>query len=331
MTSPSTFPHGVFIAPTPGSSERGVVVEQFGPSGSMVGPMFYNQVTINTNANPTGDNRTAGFYMQLNSGGENERGHVFGVNINHHHNAASTADGDHIAIQGTMTSSVPDTGAGEMYGVAGGCFAEAGAVTPGVTGLSGDVGVDLDATVDYRCGARLAAHRDGKADTADDAAALVLATGAGFKNGTLYSLLYGQPPIQPDGNVTAFNGAQTVANVLNLTNLTVTGFILKSLGITISGAGEIVTTQPLTISSVVPQFVLHEQDGPTNARYWNGYANGGCYKIDFLNSTYGGRTNRFTLNPTAPVISGSRGGNAAVASIIAALVAIFGVTDSTTA
>jgi len=334
-TATLDFTDGIQVETTPGTTKRGMTIVQSGPNSEpVVGPVYYNQTIINNDVTPTGDDRSIGHYTEINSGGPNERGHVFGHFVLMNHNVASDADGDHVAIQTITVSNVPDTGAGELYGMATGCHALAGAVTPGVSGISLDVSVEQGATAQYRTPARLAAHRNSRAVTVNDAAALVLNNGtidAAFKNGMLFSRMYGEATIQPDGNVIAFEGAHTVKDVLNLTNLTVTGKILRALGISISGEGEIVTNKPITVSSIAPEIVLHEQDGPADCKYWSMNANGGVLKLDYLNSTFDARTNRLTIAKTKPIVTGSRSDGTALASLLTAFAAMNLITNSTTA
>lgn len=324
---------GLDVDTTPLSTKRAIDAAQSGPNTSSVtGPLIYNQIAINNNCKPTGDKRTMGLYMQVNSGGNNEEGGVYSAFFNMNHNAPSNPAGDHTALAAQAVSSVADGGTGEIYGLNSACYALSGCTTPGVNGGEFDVKIDSGATVTRRSGVRVVNEGNAVASGHDAAfAAMSTTLGGGFKTGLLFSTHFTQAPLQPTGDVIGFDGAQTVCNVVNLTDLTVTGHILKSANFKVSGSGAIDMKGALTLSAAIPEIVLFESDGATNAKYWDLYVNNGVLKLDVLNDSFGGRTNLLTIPRARISITGSRSSGAALLSLIAALCQLLPLTDETTA
>ncbi len=329
----ATINDGLTVTTPPLTTSRAIDTAQSGPTtGTVAGPLIYNQIAINSNCKPTTDTRTMGLYMQFNSGGATEEGGVYPLFINLNHNAASDLAGDHVAIVGQTYSNVADGGGGELYGMNGVCYADTGAATPGVNGAEFDVKIMSGATVTRRSGVRVINEGNSTASGHDAAyAAMSTVAGGGFKSLLLLTTWMGQAPLQSTGAILTVEGAQTIANVLDLTNLTVTGNIINHPNAVISGAGAALFRGALTLASATPEIVLYESDAPADAKYWDFYASGGDLKLDTLNDSFTGRANRLTIARTRPTVTGSRGGNAALASLLTALSGIGLITDSTTA
>lgn len=322
---------GLKVETPPLSTKRAIETAQSGPAAPGAGPFIYNQTAINDDSGPTGDGRTMGRYAQVNVGGPNSTGGKYGDFVTLRKWLASVNAGDAIAHVAQTYSNVADGGAGELYGSNSVCHADTGCVTPGVNGVEFDVKIMTGATVQRRSGVRVVNEGNAVA-SGHDAAYSVMSTmsGGGFKTGVLLSTHFGQAPLQPDGDVFGVEGAQTVAKVLNLTNLTVTGHIVYSTNFKVTGAGALTLAGPITINNAIPEVVLYENDAAADCRYWDIYVQGGVLKIDAVNDAFTSRVNVLTLGRAKPIVTGSRSSGAALTSLLTSLAQLGLITDGTT-
>lgn len=287
---------GIVITTPAASDTKALNISQSGPA-SVTGPFLYNLISIDSNTHATGaDGRIAGLWMQFLAGGANETGGgVYGIFSNMVTDTV-TNSGDHIPLVGISRSNIVQSGAGELFGLNAAAYAESGANWPGVQGAEFDVGKNSGATILHRYGVSVL-NDDNSVATNQDAAFNVGSTtsGGGFKNGLLFSTLWGQAPLQATGNVIAFDGAQTVDDVLDLTNLTITTKLIRYTNFDVTAAGSLSMAGILTISRTVPEIVMFESDAAADEKTWDIYANASAFKLDVLKDDGSGRTNFLTL------------------------------------
>jgi hypothetical protein len=188
--------------------------------------------------------------MQYNVGGANTVGGKYGAFFNMKHATASNSGHDMIPLVSSFYSSADAnvSGAGEAYGFNAVAFADAGSKWPSVNGAEIDVGVSSTATVTRRSGLRIVADNTGinaagLPSGEDGAIWLTSKNIAGsFKLGINLSTYFGAAPLLTTGSVIGATGAQTVANFADLSNLTITGNIIKSASYNVTGAGLVSAT-----------------------------------------------------------------------------------------
>jgi hypothetical protein len=247
-----TFSNGIVSSPSSGSTTQSWFSAQTGPStGSVTGPLHYNEIDITDNTNVTGtDSRTAGIWMQYNVGGSNTIGGKYGAFFNMKHATASNSGHDMIPLVSSFYSSADAnvSGAGEAYGFNAVAFADAGSSWPSIGAAEFDVGVSSTANVTRRFCIRAVADNTGinvagLPSGEDGAIWLTSKNIAGsFKLGINLSTYFGAAPILTTGSVIGATGAQTVANFADLSNLTITGNIIKSANYNVTGAGVVSAT-----------------------------------------------------------------------------------------
>lgn len=107
-------------------------------------------------------------------------------------------------------------------------------------GLEADMTVDAGASVQIKvANASYSTNNDSVQGTLVDAAfgLTTLSGSIGFKNGFLAYNQDGTSPISSDGSLLSTQGAVTMTNAIDVTSATISGYILKTAPLTISGQG----------------------------------------------------------------------------------------------
>jgi hypothetical protein len=242
---------GTALSVNPATGAQAFNIQQTGASGTLTGPIHFNEIDIIDNTNVTGtDSRTAGIWMQYNVGGANTVGGKYGAFFNMKHATASNSGHDMIPLVSSFYSSADAnvSGAGEAYGFNGVAFADAGSAWPSIGAAEFDVGVSSTASVIRRFGVRIVADNTGinaaGLPSGEDGAIWLTSKdiAGSFKLGINLSTYFGAAPILTTGSVIGATGSQTVANFADLSNLTITGNIIKSTSYNVTGAGVVSAT-----------------------------------------------------------------------------------------
>lgn len=240
----------VTVAPSAASTAQGIVVNQTSPTtGSVAGPLIFNNIAINNQSGVTGSGATnsllnastRGLQVNMTEGGSNISGiqsaAVF--QLNHTVGNSSAVGGDHVATISTAYSNKVEGGGGGIYGLDAISWAAAGSSMGAVTGINSETYVDSAATVPYRLGIEITNIGPAVGSTFDAAIAIDnTALGGAFLNG----ISFGANPIRPQPIAVTgslFSTAQnfTVANIMNFPGLTVTGNYFNLGHLAITGTG----------------------------------------------------------------------------------------------
>ncbi len=224
------------------------------PSPAPTGPYYYNLLTINNDALAGTfigtDQASNGFGVHLNFGGANASGGRSAItsilSLTATTNSGST-DRDYVAGTFAFESFTSDggtnTGAGAKgngVGINPSCFLGGTATNfLGCGGAEFDVTINNPATASYRVGASFVSIGDTNGAVGDAALMLGSTTGAvKWLNGLYLANINGQAPIATTGCIICTDGSTaTIATGIDLTGYTITGNLLKTANMTLSGSG----------------------------------------------------------------------------------------------
>lgn len=154
--------------------------------------------------------------------------------------------------------------------------------------------------------------------------------GVGFQTGIGFNASSGFNPITATGTLIATQGAGTVAGGVNLTSYTFTAQAFASTGFAVQGNG---TEMDVGLTGTANTYLLNFHTGATGTTYdsrivaTGGTGSNGGGTLFFNAANLGFYTATGVAKQT---VTGSKGGNAAVTSLMAAMAALGLVTDSTT-
>lgn len=165
---------------------------------------------------------------------------------------ATNPDGDHIGGSflsfGQAPAGTVGGSNGSLYGVQGFAFAQLSGSTGWliISGGEFDAGIATGASGSNRFGVNIVSSGSLQGSVRDAAIELG-STGVGFKTGILLSTLHVGAPIATTGTVIGSDGnAQTVANGIDFSALTITGSAFKSPGYSVDGTGNNIAMTPST-------------------------------------------------------------------------------------
>jgi hypothetical protein len=245
------------------SYAKGFDITQSSPtSGSTAGPLFYNNIDINHQANVTGTSQAGGLHVKMNLGGANMAG--AGPQMGGYFEmldsiAGSAVVSDKIGVAGSCSVSISDTAGGGCYGSNNYAGVTGTGSIARLVGHESDIEIRSGGAATYRYAFSAVNETLGVGTASTLDAAFIVGnignnTGA-FKNGFVLSKSLGQNPLQTNGSVFFADAAMTVANVLDFGNLTVTGNIWNFTNTTMTADGLMtaqdvkVTGGPATVSA----------------------------------------------------------------------------------
>ncbi|MBV9858788.1 MAG: hypothetical protein JO038_01600 [Alphaproteobacteria bacterium] len=215
-------------------------------SGTLSATLSFNHFIIT----PGGTSQQEiGLFMDIEPTGS-KTGKSFGIvsQLTVAHNAAS--GDDYIAGDRTILVNATDTSGGQFYGGNDGCIVAAGVSGIGCNALELDTALGSGSTFQYRNGLRIENEGVAQASVEDNAIVITSATNAGlFKCGICFSAQLNYMPLDSSGTVIGFTAAQSIANLIDATNLTAT-YLLKSTNVNISGAGQMTLAAGASIASL---------------------------------------------------------------------------------
>ncbi len=256
---------GLTINPTANSLNQGINITQSGsgtcPSpgaGPPTAPIFFgcafNSIFINPqNVNGNGG-VVQGLSVQMYNNGTNITNPLTAFFTNYTYGTAPTASVDAVAIGGLSQIDINMGGTGTGAGTAKGAvtamnlYAIIGGTATNIHGLNG-----IEINTSARAGTSIYAKNGlSVVATSDDAVqasgpysvAYSLSSMAGsvnWKCGFCANDLNGQGPITTTGTLFGTIGSATIANAIDVSSYTISGFLLKGANTTISGAGAIIT------------------------------------------------------------------------------------------
>jgi hypothetical protein len=238
---------GIVINPAANTTNQGVVVTQSSPaSGTPTGPLAYNAINVANNVGPTTagttngllNASTRGLSVSLSDGattGTNAMGAL--VQILNNQNATGH---DQIALTANAFSNQTSS-SGFLESIDAIAQLASGATEPNLTGVQIETAIPSGATATNRIGLQITNDSTGQASTYDTAIAVDnLTSGGQYKHLiTLGSPTLTQPPIDTSGDLFFNNQTMTVANIFNMSTVTVTGSILSFPNASLSGSGQL--------------------------------------------------------------------------------------------
>jgi hypothetical protein len=242
----TVFNYPLTIAPAAGT--RAINVTQsdstaYGGSGGY----HYSDWTIADNKAVNASFGTFGIVWNMITGGANENGQVTAFYVALTHNTASTTLHDQTAISAAAVySASDDSNVGHLSGPYG--LNASGSVTNGATvgvvaGLEADSAVCSTCAATFRWSVLAANYDTGHASTLDTAFAITGITGGAFTDGLTISNIYGAAsPISGSLFRTQGDQAQTITNIMQFPNETVTGAIFNFVHFVVDGPTGAVTT-----------------------------------------------------------------------------------------
>ena len=250
----------VHIAPTTPSLDQGLKIQQIGPSnGQSAGPLFFNSIFSIFSSKLVGSGEpgrrgcacVAGLQTTLTVGGTNlDATELYGGSFGISHTLADdNSAADKVGLSaGAYSNKISP---GKIYGASAGSTVDKGGSTPQLVGFEVDSIVNEGANVPRRIGLNVwnGGKNTGYAlDTAyavSNSGTAIAKTGAWKKlislytnNGKLNAAL------ATDADFFFSDSSATVANIFNLSNVKVTGNILKFPSTVLTGSGN------LTVSTI---------------------------------------------------------------------------------
>lgn len=240
---------GVTITPTSGTLNQGLVITQTSPTtGSTAGPLFYNEITTNSQANVTGGNQVAAALgVNFNVGGANLGGQPMAAGYFNTQTQFSgfTSNADKIGLIGGAQANINDASGSGYYGMNPVVSVTTGVSINRAVGFESDVIMNTGATANYRYAGALVNAGGGSGTGSTIDTALLIAniggTAGAFKNGIDLSTNLGFVPIASTGSLVFADTSMALANILNMSNVTVSGNILSFPNVTLAGAGTMTT------------------------------------------------------------------------------------------
>lgn len=226
-------------------------------SGSITGttPFAYNQVQVTNqievvpnglyNAQLTGSARAAD--VRMFSGYPNEAGSNNAISLTGEMLVTGSNSGtamDRIAVFGFAYVNKTMTGGGFLEGGDFASLADTGGAYGVVAGIQVETGVNTGATVTDRIGVEITNDYASQGSSFDAALAIDNGVAGGaFQNGISFGspVAGGAIPINAGGNLFVTNQTFTVANVLEMSNLTVTGKIFDLPHLQVAGSSGVIT------------------------------------------------------------------------------------------
>lgn len=250
----------ITINPPANSTNKGISITQTSPNaGSVTGPLSYNQIDITHQLGVTGaEPQAAGLRLNMNIGGTSVTGQpMIGIYSNVQKTIAGVgAGGDKIGLVGSAYLDSTDTSSG-YYGENPVCTMASGGNGQRCVGIEAATDIRAGGSAIYRYSVMAANYGAGQGSTLDSAMVVgnIGTSGGAFKNMIALTNSLGQAPMDTTGSLFISDTAATVANVFNMSNVTVTGNILNFPNVTLSGSGHLalpdvkVTGGPATITT----------------------------------------------------------------------------------
>lgn len=257
---------GVSITPTANTINRGIYITQTSPtSGEFAGPVDLNLInaTWNAAATPRGfaapsneDKADFGIWQQnvnafrvnFTVGGANMDGESVVAITGHLRHTSASNQGDKVGIGAVAYSNASDPSGGGLFGAFTQTIAASGSNLPSAVGLEIDLAVMTGATITNRIGLHILNVGDLSVSGLD--AAIAISNGhasAGFKVGFAIN---GSTALDPTGSFFSA-GTITLANIFNMSGVTVTGNILNFPHVALSGDGRLTLTTADTYPIVI--------------------------------------------------------------------------------
>lgn len=281
---------GLFtMAPVAGTNAFSVT--QTAPATfSGTGPLQLNSMSITAPVNDTSatDSRVMGLYSDMEVGGASSKANAgfyngfffMGVKANSPNITGNVA----ALVGGAFANSSTGVGSG-LFGANPYAICASGCVFSDIVGLEADVELDAGATTTRRVGIRAVNQGATSLGSGYDAAYAIDSTNSGgnFLHALYFANEYGGGfPIQSGGDLMAAQTSGTIANGINLPNLTMTGNILNFNHFVVSGAG--IMTLTMITSASIPACaagtnggVAYVSDATSNA-YGAVYTGGGAVR-----------------------------------------------------
>lgn len=242
------------INPTAASVNQGFSVTQTSPtSGSMTGPLSYNLLNVTHSIGVTGSCATipctsnaSAFRVNMAIGNSNASGQGINAGLfNIQDTTAAGAQGDRIGLLAVSTSSVVQVNGGSFAGVSSNHLLS-GATSVLQVGHEIDISVHSGAATTKRIGLSIINDTLGVVQGSTIDALIMFSNGGGnagaFKSLFTLSNNYGFKPLADTGDFFVADTSYTVANIFNLSNVTVTSNILNFPGVTLAGTGALTAT-----------------------------------------------------------------------------------------
>lgn len=266
---------GVSIEPTPNTVDQALAILQSSPTtGTTQGELHFNEINVTSAVKvlpgspstqlPFGDNLAAGLKITMTEGA-NAGGFQVPLLVRLNKTVVTDIWGggsgasDHIVMALQGYSSAADTavaGAGAgFYGLSIGLYFDAGAVHSHIVAANPEIGLAAGVTVANRVCVRIQSNnvqRGSVVDAAISVTAFSGSTGTPNNNGwgsfVTFSEDWGDAQsIISTGHVFTASQSMTVANFANLSNMTVTGSILKFPHVNLTGAA-VLTLNPNSVA-----------------------------------------------------------------------------------
>jgi hypothetical protein len=268
------------ITPPANTTTQGLVITQTGPTSSQSGPLSYNLVSVTLQGAVTGSGIDA-------YGLDNTNSIAFRVNTTIAGGTTEAAAGLISALRVTTTSTIHDTVAlgGAFYTnvvVGGTAFSEAfnayalvdnnGSVNT-LVGGEFDVGIaggTPGGSATNRFGIYLGSTGALNASSLD-AGMAITGIGSSFVKAFLLTNKGGNAPIATGGDLFYADTAYTIANVFNLSNMTVTADILNFPNYTVAGSGLTTISRNAIAATSTDALVLQNTTAATSgtANQWS--------------------------------------------------------------
>lgn len=252
--------HGTLtLAPTAATTNQGVNITQTSPTtGSAVGPLSYNYISVTNQIANTGSGLTNGFPNQdtgafrvdmfLGGGSTTQDNSFAGIFTASDVNSGGTVQG----IRGVIGFAYTNQSLNGMHGTDGVTLVDVGGSVTQYGGMEASAGICDGTGTDAWCSSTGTSGTAGRRygislitigrtiATTTDTAIIVANNGtAGSAWNKLISLSSygGNAPLQTSADFFYSESSYTVANIFNLPNITVTGDILNFPNVTLTGAG----------------------------------------------------------------------------------------------
>lgn len=237
------------LSPSAASNNTGLYVNQSGPaSGTAAGPISLNliDVTSYNGGSTTAGSDTFGLFnknvmaLRVNFAiGGSTVGQAIGAGLFATKTTSSGATGDIVALAGAAYSTHTQ-GGGLLFGLVGQANADTSYSGLGPCAFEADIASASGASSTRRMGISIANFGAGRASGSVDGAVVVGSNTVGgeFKNVILISKHYLQFPTYSSTAFLAADTASTPINhILDLSNFTISGNIINSTPVVITGAG----------------------------------------------------------------------------------------------
>lgn len=246
-TATPTLGGSLTIAPTSGTNTTALTVTQTGSTASVAGPLFYNVLNITAQGTVTGAGNDAFGTLNTNADGFRVNMTLSGSSIGANPNIAglfatrintTTTVGDVVGVAGVVYTNVTSSGAA-FEGMNPYASVGASGTAANLIALEADAPIATGGIVTNRMLFWL--NVAGPANASNIDAALLFSSQSGdafFKKVFEFSTFAGQHVVNSSSDIFYADNAVTVANVFNMSNMTVTGNIMSFPTYTVAGSGQ---------------------------------------------------------------------------------------------